>query len=100
MLKTFKCTSNWDPYHHFIYIHGNTLREAVKANIDTILSHNNACSCTCRLTDYRLEYSPGILGGRGGVKVIMDCVEHTNPPRPVVVEGWIEATPEDLDPAT
>lgn len=96
-MRSFDCTTHWDAYRKYFCIHGDTLREAVQASITSILSNNRPYDHPYRLIDYRLEYSAGIIGGSGGVKVIMDCYDTARPDCPVVVEAWIKAAEEDLE---
>ena len=97
MFKTFDCTTHRDFGRRYFPISGNTLQEAIQENIDRILSCNRPNDCPYRLVGYRLEYAPGIFGGSGGVKVIMDCYERSHHERPVVAEAWNKATKEDLE---
>lgn len=75
-------------------ISGETLADAIRANIGKLCEDHGVGRYTDAVTSVHAEFRPSILGGRGGVEV---TIRQTRPGRvEKQAAAWIYAAPDDL----
>lgn len=102
-MKTWKVKAN-DVWPGYTCISGDTIKEAVSNNMLSVLcaaADNIPGKCIPELA--KLEYNPGILGGKGGYVATINYKTWAGPTsndisKPATADAWIYAD-KDGNPA-